>query len=179
MSFLLLISIVKAHTIKWHVYPHEVFYAFTHEGNYLIENIKYSFQHSGRKGNLPWWDSNPMPLICQMSALPLDHRGFQFCLSLIQVIYCEVTELWLLLFTRQNFKWNLMFFITNYNRSSPYFHDMFTRFWSYPARTSATKDLADKKIMATHRKPSTFRDMLVRPKILQPKTKIPRILQQT
>ena len=37
----------------------------------LIENVyKYSLKHSkDRKGNFPWWDSNPMPLICQTSAL--------------------------------------------------------------------------------------------------------------
>ena len=33
------ISIVKVHTIKWQIYPDEVFYAkdlFTYEGNYLV-----------------------------------------------------------------------------------------------------------------------------------------------
>ena len=38
-----------------------------------IENIKLNIllKHSkyGRKGNFPQWDSNPMPLICQTSAL--------------------------------------------------------------------------------------------------------------
>ena len=63
------------------------------QSKHIFENINILSKHSGRKGNLPQWDSNPTPLICRTSALPLDHRGFQFCLSLIQVIYCEVTEL--------------------------------------------------------------------------------------
>ena len=64
-----------------------------------IENIlNILSKHSGRKGNLPRWDSNPMPLVCRTSALPLDHRGFQFCLSLIQVIYCEVTAVTIIIY---------------------------------------------------------------------------------
>ena len=43
------------------------------KAKFAIENIKLNIllKHSkfGRKGNFPQWDSNPMPLICRMSAL--------------------------------------------------------------------------------------------------------------
>ena len=34
----------------------------------IIENINILSKHSGRKGNLPRWDLNPMPLICQFES---------------------------------------------------------------------------------------------------------------
>ena len=42
------------------------------------------------------------------------------------------------------------------------FHDLFTKFLPYVARSRATRDLANKEIMVTHRKLPFLRDMFVR-----------------
>ena len=47
---------------------------------FLVLKILIFFQTlCWQKRESPQWDLNPMPLICQMSTLPLDHRGFLFC----------------------------------------------------------------------------------------------------
>ena len=62
----------------------------------LMQIIKFFLRNTlqDRKGNLPQWDSNPMPLICQTSALTPRPQRIP---DLSQITYpsdsCVVTEL--------------------------------------------------------------------------------------
>ena len=60
------------------------------------ENIRNILWNTlDRKGNFPQWDLNPMPLVCQMSALTARPQRIP---NLSQITYpsdsCVITELW-------------------------------------------------------------------------------------
>ena len=61
-------------------------------------------------------------------------------------------------------------FITTYNSANPNFRELISKHWSYLGRSSATRELGRQDIMITYRKPPSFKDMLVRAKIPQPKS---------
>ena len=63
-----------------------------------------------------------------------------------------------------------LMFITSYSRANPNFKELFSKHWSYPGRSSATRELGKKDFMITYRKPPFLKDMLVRAKIAQPRT---------
>ena len=68
---------------------------FFHHINSLENIINILWNTLDRKGNFPQWDSNPMPLICQTSALTARPQRNP---NLSQITYpsdsCVVTELW-------------------------------------------------------------------------------------
>ena len=61
-------------------------------------------------------------------------------------------------------------FVTTYNSANPHFREIISKHWSYLGRSSATRELTNQDIMVTYRKPPSLKDMLVRPKIPQPKS---------
>ena len=60
-------------------------------------------------------------------------------------------------------------FITTYNRSSPNFDDLFTRFWPYLTRFTKIRDLVNKEIIVTNRNHHPLSDMFVVKNFLNPK----------
>ena len=64
-----------------------------------------------------------------------------------------------------------LMFITTYNSTYPNFREIISKHWSFLGRSSATRELSNQDIMVTYRKPPSLKDMLVRAKIPQPKTK--------
>ena len=64
-----------------------------------------------------------------------------------------------------------LMFITTYNSAYPNFREIISKHWSFLGRSSATRELSNQDIMVTYRKPPSLKDMLVRAKIPQPKTK--------
>ena len=64
-----------------------------------------------------------------------------------------------------------LMFITTYNSANPNFREIISKHWSFLGRSSATRELSNQDIMVTYRKPPSLKDMLVRAKIPQPKTK--------
>ena len=64
-----------------------------------------------------------------------------------------------------------LMFITTYNSANPNFREIISKHWSFLGRSSATRELCYQDIMVTYRKPPSLKDMLVRAKIPQPKTR--------
>ena len=82
----------------------------------------------------------------------------------------EVTREILLSQTRSNQETNNpLMFITTYNSATPNFKELISKHWSYPGRSSATRELGRQDFMITYRKPPSLKDMLIRAKITQPK----------
>ena len=65
-------------------------------------------------------------------------------------------------------------FITTYNSVNPNFRKLISRHWSYLGRSNATRELGWQDDMVTYRKLPSLKDMLVRAKIPQPKSTIPK-----
>ena len=61
-------------------------------------------------------------------------------------------------------------FIITYSRASPNFKELFSKYWSYLGRSSATGELGQQDFMITYRKPPSLKDMLVGVGIAQPTT---------
>ena len=63
-----------------------------------------------------------------------------------------------------------LMFITTYSRAKPNFKELFSKHWAYLGISSATKELGKQYFMSTYRKPPSLKDMLVKVKIVQPRT---------
>ena len=73
--------------------------------------------------------------------------------------------------TRSNQETNTPFiFITTYSSANHNFKELISKHWSYLGRSSATRELGRQDFMITYRKPPSWKDMLIRVKITQPRT---------
>ena len=78
------------HTSVWMVY-HHLNNEFSSVLFMQIFKFFETLSKETRKGNLPQWDSNPMPLICQMSALTARPQRIP---NLSQITYPSDSYVW-------------------------------------------------------------------------------------
>ena len=59
---------------------------------------------------------------------------------------------------------------SQHSRANPNFKELFSKHWAYLGRSSASREFGRKDFTITYRKPPSLKDMLVREKIVQPRT---------